>query len=86
MTNFDRAAAADAFLPKGACTPAEVLDRIRILVARKRGPKKQVQSVAVSGAGAGRDGELSAIGGPSAEVVGWGYATTDSLVEGLLGV
>jgi two-component system, OmpR family, response regulator CpxR len=47
VTNFDRAAAADAFLPKGACTPAEVLDRIRILVARKRGPKKQVQSVGV---------------------------------------
>ena len=46
VTSFDRAAA-DAFLPKGACTPAEVLDRIRILVARKRGPKKQVQSVSV---------------------------------------
>jgi CheY-like chemotaxis protein len=45
VTSFDRAAAADAFLPKGASTPAEVLDRIRILVARKRGPKKQVQAV-----------------------------------------
>jgi CheY-like chemotaxis protein len=44
VVNFERAAAADAFLPKGACTPAEVLDRIRILVARKRGPKKQVQA------------------------------------------
>ena len=43
VSNFDRAAAADAFLPKGACTPAEMLDRIRILVARKRGPKKQIQ-------------------------------------------
>jgi two-component system response regulator CpxR len=42
VTGYDRAAAADAFLPKGACTPAEVLDRIRILVARKRGPKKQM--------------------------------------------
>lgn len=40
VTNFDRAGAADAFLPKGACTPAEMLDRIRLLVARKRGPKK----------------------------------------------
>jgi CheY-like chemotaxis protein len=48
VTSFDRAAAADAFLPKGACTPAEVLDRIRILVARKRGPKKQVQSVSAA--------------------------------------
>ena len=27
VTSFDRAAAADAFLPKGACTPAEVLDQ-----------------------------------------------------------
>ena len=45
VTQFERAAAADAFLPKGACTPAELLDRIRILVARKRGPKKQVQPV-----------------------------------------
>ena len=42
VSNFDRAAAADAFLPKGACTAAEVLDRVRLLVARKRGPKKQM--------------------------------------------
>lgn len=47
VTGYDRAAAADAFLPKGACTPAEILDRIRILVARKRGPKKAVASVTV---------------------------------------
>ncbi len=47
VTAFDRAAAADAFLPKGACTPVEMLDRIRILVARKRGPKKQVQPVSM---------------------------------------
>ncbi|MDE1163026.1 MAG: response regulator [Acidobacteriaceae bacterium] len=45
VTSFDRATAADAFLPKGASTPAELLDRIRILVARKRGPKKQPASV-----------------------------------------
>jgi len=43
VSSFERAASADAFLPKGACTPAELLDRIRILVARKRGPKKQPQ-------------------------------------------
>ncbi|MES2391894.1 MAG: response regulator [Acidobacteriota bacterium] len=47
VTNYERAMAADAFLPKGASTPAEVLDRIRVLVARKRGPKKQVQSTVV---------------------------------------
>jgi len=40
---FDRALAADAFLPKGAGTAAELLERIRVLVARKRGPKKAVK-------------------------------------------
>ncbi len=44
VSNYDRAGAADAFLPKGACTPAEMLDRIRVLATRKRGPKKQLQS------------------------------------------
>jgi two-component system response regulator CpxR len=39
---FDRALAADAFLPKGAGTASELLERIRVLVTRKRGPKKQV--------------------------------------------
>jgi CheY-like chemotaxis protein len=37
---YDRAGRADAFLPKGACSPAELLERVRILVARKRGPRK----------------------------------------------
>jgi two-component system, OmpR family, response regulator CpxR len=37
---FDRANRADAFLPKGACSPGEMLERIRVMVARKRGPKK----------------------------------------------
>jgi CheY-like chemotaxis protein len=50
VTSFDRAGFADAFLPKGACTPAELLDRIRVLVARKRGPKKQPVSVAAPAA------------------------------------
>lgn len=40
--NFDRATAADAFLPKGACSPLEILERVRIMVARKRGPRKHV--------------------------------------------
>ena len=39
---FDRALHADVFLPKGACSPAEMIERIRVLVARKRGPKKAV--------------------------------------------
>lgn len=37
---FDRALYADVFLPKGASSPAEMIERIRVLVARKRGPKK----------------------------------------------
>lgn len=41
VSNFDRGSAADAFLPKGVCTSAELLDRIRVLLARKRGPKKR---------------------------------------------
>jgi len=31
---------ADAFLPKGMYAPAELLERIRILLVRKRGPKR----------------------------------------------
>jgi CheY-like chemotaxis protein len=42
VTTYDRALAADAFLPKGAASPAELLERIRVLVARKRGPKKHL--------------------------------------------
>jgi CheY-like chemotaxis protein len=39
---FDRASHADAFLPKGACSPGELLERVRVMIARKRGPKKTV--------------------------------------------
>ena len=39
---FDRAGCADVFLPKGASSAAEMIERIRILVARKRGPRKQL--------------------------------------------
>ena len=54
VSNFDRAAAADAFLPKGACNAAEMLDRIRVLVTRKRGPKKHLAaSVGLSMAAVG---------------------------------
>ena len=40
VTSFERATSADVFLPKGACSAAEMLERVRVLVARKRGPKK----------------------------------------------
>jgi CheY-like chemotaxis protein len=39
VESYDRANAADVFLPKSICFPAEILERVRILVARKRGPK-----------------------------------------------
>ena len=39
-SQYDRAAVADAFLPKGASSAAELLDRIRLLIARKRGPRR----------------------------------------------
>lgn len=42
VKGYERASHADAFLPKGACSPVEVLERIRVMVARKRGPKKAV--------------------------------------------
>lgn len=37
---YERAGHADCFLPKGACSPLEVLDKVRMMLARKRGPKK----------------------------------------------
>jgi two-component system, OmpR family, response regulator CpxR len=36
----DRAANADAFLAKGSSAPAELLEKIRLMIARKRGPKR----------------------------------------------
>ena len=41
---YERASHADAFLPKGACSPVEVLERIRVMIARKRGPKKSIHT------------------------------------------
>lgn len=42
VATYDRAGRADVFLPKGASSPAELLERVRVLVARKRGPKKTI--------------------------------------------
>jgi two-component system, OmpR family, response regulator CpxR len=36
----DRDTRADVFLPKGTHVPAELLERIRLLLVRKRGPKR----------------------------------------------
>ena len=37
---YDRDMQADVFLPKGMYAPAELLERIRLLLVRKRGPKR----------------------------------------------
>jgi CheY-like chemotaxis protein len=40
VKTYDRAGHADCFLPKGACSPLEMLDKVRMMLARKRGPRK----------------------------------------------
>lgn len=37
---YDRDTRADVFLPKGMYAPAELLERIRLMLVRKRGPKR----------------------------------------------
>jgi CheY-like chemotaxis protein len=37
---YDRDTRADLFLPKGMFAPVELLERIRLLLVRKRGPKR----------------------------------------------
>ena len=37
---YDRDTHADVFLSKGMYAPAELLERIRLLLVRKRGPKR----------------------------------------------
>jgi len=37
---YDRDMQADCFLPKGMYAPAELLERIRLLLVRKRGPRR----------------------------------------------
>lgn len=52
---YDHDTRADVFLPKGMYAPAELLERIRVLLVRKRGPKRALtppQGAAVA-AGAG---------------------------------
>ncbi|MCI0348304.1 MAG: response regulator [Acidobacteriales bacterium] len=46
---FERDTRADVFLPKGMYAPAELLERIRLLLVRKRGPKRVEPAAASSG-------------------------------------
>ena len=39
---YERDSLADVFLPKGMYEPADLLERIRVLLIRKRGPKRQI--------------------------------------------
>ena len=45
QATFSGHCAADAFLPKGGCSSAEMLERIKLLVVRKRGPKKPTHPI-----------------------------------------
>jgi two-component system response regulator CpxR len=47
---YERDTQADVFLPKGMYEPAELLERIRLLLVRKRGPKRSIQLLAHSAA------------------------------------
>jgi DNA-binding response OmpR family regulator len=40
---YERDTLADVFLPKGMYEPADLLERIRLLLVRKRGPKRPVE-------------------------------------------
>ncbi|HXM21935.1 MAG TPA: response regulator [Terriglobales bacterium] len=40
VKTYDRDTKADVFLPKGMFAPVELLERIRVLLVRKRGPKR----------------------------------------------
>jgi len=40
---YERDTLADAFLPKGMYEPADLLEKIRLLLVRKRGPKRPVE-------------------------------------------
>lgn len=43
---YERDTRADIFLPKGMYAPVELLERVRVLLVRRRGPKKGVARIA----------------------------------------
>jgi two-component system, OmpR family, response regulator CpxR len=48
VRTFDHASQADVFLTKGMYTPADLLERVRLLLTRKRGPKRLQQRSSAS--------------------------------------
>ncbi len=49
---YEKDTRADVFLPKGMYAPAELLDRIRLLLVRKRGPRRAAPATSAADAGA----------------------------------
>ena len=47
---YERDTLADVFLPKGMYEPADLLERIRLLLVRKRGPKRSIETRAAAAA------------------------------------
>jgi two-component system, OmpR family, response regulator CpxR len=45
ITGYDSEMPADLFLPKGMYAPAELLERIRLMLVRKRGPRRAVSEL-----------------------------------------
>ena len=45
----ERAHRADVFLAKGCCSPTDLIERIRVMSARKRGPRKAVVTALAPG-------------------------------------
>jgi CheY-like chemotaxis protein len=51
---YERDTQADVFLPKGMYEPADLLERLRVLLVKKRGPKRPFQAASRSTPGAAR--------------------------------
>lgn len=45
ITGYDSEMPSDVFLPKGMYAPAELLERIRLLLVRKRGPRRAISAL-----------------------------------------
>ena len=45
VVGYESEMPADVFLPKGSYAPAELLERIRLLLVRKRGPRKAIAAL-----------------------------------------
>jgi DNA-binding response OmpR family regulator len=50
ISGYDADMPADVFLAKGMYAPVDLLERIRLLLVRKRGPKRAVPTPAVAAA------------------------------------